>query len=227
MWKIICVEFFFRVQLQVKRSSSCTQVGEIQQRFIQRRHSLTSISGKGSPIEDKKLRTPWKMVRSIIAPSKTEPLKKKSLPSQPVKKPSLIEIAREQDPFLGIWMGPPEKMLQDPDSPSLKNPRSKSFEVPSSSQAELLNQRKIARGASYSPKTSVSSKISQNVTPNPEPTSKWSRVRNALLSREDVNLPSLDDNSNVSSPVSPQRTSGLFFADEESLKLSKGTLSGQ
>ena len=46
----------------------------------------------------------------------------------PTKKQSLIEIAREEDPFLGIWMGPPEKLnMPEP----TQNPRSKSFEVPS------------------------------------------------------------------------------------------------
>ena len=45
-------------------------------------------------------------------------------------------------------MGPPEKLSPEP----IKNPRSKSFEVPNSKQMEMLNQRKIARGASYSPK---------------------------------------------------------------------------
>ena len=40
----------------VKRSSSYTQVSDhrnysIQPKFVQRRHSLTSINGKGSPIE--------------------------------------------------------------------------------------------------------------------------------------------------------------------------------
>ena len=37
-------------------------------------------------------------VRSIIGTTKSEPVKKKSLPA---KKPSLIEMAREEDPFLG------------------------------------------------------------------------------------------------------------------------------
>ena len=106
---------------------------------MQRRHSLTSISGKGSPIEsDKKQKTPWKMMRSFMGSSnKTETaaaVKKKSsisttaVQQAPPKKQSLIEIAREEDPFLGIWMGPPEKL----DMPeTTKNPRSKSFEVPS------------------------------------------------------------------------------------------------
>ena len=42
--------------LSVKRSSSYTQVSDhrsynVQPKFVQRRHSLTSINGKGSPIE--------------------------------------------------------------------------------------------------------------------------------------------------------------------------------
>ena len=68
-------------------------------------------------------------MRSFIGSShKTEPVKKKSSVAPPTKKQSLIEIAREEDPFLGIWMGPPEKL----NMPEMtKNPRSKSFEVPS------------------------------------------------------------------------------------------------
>lgn len=50
----------------VKRSSSYTQVNDyyanVHPKFVQRRHSLTSISGKCSPTEDKKPKTPWKMV---------------------------------------------------------------------------------------------------------------------------------------------------------------------
>ena len=123
----------------VKRSSSYTQVSSdqrflIQPTFVQRRHSLTSISGKGSPIEEKKqqrsqpMKTPWpKLMRNFIG-NKHEPVKKKSLPA-PLKKPSLIELAREEDPFMGIWMGPPEKLVTPE---PVKNPRSKSFEVPSS-----------------------------------------------------------------------------------------------
>ena len=102
---------------------------KFQPKFVQRRHSLTSISDDCSPVESKKQKTPWKMVRSIIGSghSKPEPVKKKSVPP---KKPSLMEIAREEDPYLGIWMGPQEKL--DPDSVPNKNPRSKSFEVPTS-----------------------------------------------------------------------------------------------
>lgn len=69
---------------------------------------------------------------------------KTSVPA-PVKKRSLIEIAMEEDPFLGIWMGPPEK-LPNPLIQVEKNPRSKSFEVPSAKQLEMLNQGKVSRG---------------------------------------------------------------------------------
>ena len=48
----------------VKRSSSTGQVIEpkFQPKFVQRRHSLTSISDDCSPVESKKQKTPWKMV---------------------------------------------------------------------------------------------------------------------------------------------------------------------
>ena len=70
-------------------------------------------------------------------------------------------------------MGPPEKL-----SPEIcKNPRSKSFEVPTTKQVEMLNERKIARGASYSPKASVSSKVQQE-------SSKWSRVSSRQYSQD-------------------------------------------
>ena len=117
----------------VKRSSSTGQVTDplTKPKFVQRRHSLTSISDDCSPEEDIKKhhqKTPWKMVRSIMG--KNEPVKKKSVPSSSqVKKPSLMEIAREEDPYLGIWMGPQEKLEPDNNAPT-KNPRSKSFEVP-------------------------------------------------------------------------------------------------
>ena len=114
---------------------------------MQRRHSLTSISGKGSPIEsDKKQKTPWKMMRSFMGSSnKSEPataVKKKSSISTtvaPPKKQSLIEIAREEDPYLGIWMGPQEKL----DMPETdKNPRSRSFEVPSAKVSHFCFEKK-------------------------------------------------------------------------------------
>ena len=77
------------------------------------------------------------MMRSFIgSSSKTEPVKKKSSVVAPTKKQSLIEIAREEDPFLGIWMGPPEKLnMPEP----TQNPRSKSFEVPSAKVPFFLN----------------------------------------------------------------------------------------
>jgi hypothetical protein len=55
----------------VKRSSSYTQVSDhyhsnFHPKFLQRRHSLTSISGKCSPTEDKKQKTPWRMVNNLL-----------------------------------------------------------------------------------------------------------------------------------------------------------------
>ena len=123
--------------ISVKRSSSTGQVTDhLKSKFVQRRHSLTSISDDCSPEEDiikKHQKTPWKMVRSIMGHSKSDnqPVKKKAVTQQAVKKPSLMEIAREEDPYLGIWMGPQEKL--DPEMPlsgPKNNPRSKSFEVP-------------------------------------------------------------------------------------------------
>ena len=65
----------------------------------------------------------------------------------PTKKQSLIEIAREEDPFLGIWMGPPEKLnMPEP----TQNPRSKSFEVPSAkvtlASIIYLDARRLKKG---------------------------------------------------------------------------------
>ena len=143
--------------LSVKRSSSTGQVTDhllLQKpKFVQRRHSLTSISDDCSPEEDiikKHQKTPWKMVRSIIGSgygghSKSDnqqAAKKKVAAQQAVKKPSLMEIAREEDPYLGIWMGPQEKL--EPDSNSVlptapkNNPRSKSFEVPTAKVRRCL-----------------------------------------------------------------------------------------
>ena len=112
--------------------------------------------------------------------------------------------------FSGIWMGPPEKLSPEP----IKNPRSKSFEVPNAKQMEMLSQRKIARGASYSPKASVSGKISTDSS------SKWSKVRNAFLTREEIqfeeNQPNNNSSTTISSPSSPVvRNSASFFAEEE------------
>ena len=43
----------------------CNQVNEVQPRFVQRRHSLTSnpFPSICNPTEDKKSKTPWKMVK--------------------------------------------------------------------------------------------------------------------------------------------------------------------
>ena len=106
-------------------------------------------------------------------------------------------------------MGPPEKLSPEP----IKNPRSKSFEVPNAKQMEMLSQRKIARGASYSPKASVSGKISTDSS------SKWSKVRNAFLTREEIQFEETQPNNNssttISSPSSPVvRNSASFFAEE-------------
>ena len=106
-------------------------------------------------------------------------------------------------------MGPPEKLSPEP----IKNPRSKSFEVPNAKQMEMLSQRKIARGASYSPKASVSGKISADSS------SKWSKVRNAFLTREEIQFEETQPNNNssttISSPSSPVvRNSAPFFAEE-------------
>ena len=44
----------------------------------------------------------------------------------------------------------------------------------------MINQGKISRGISYSPKISVGAKTLPE-KPSPEASSKWSRVRNAFL----------------------------------------------
>ena len=83
----------------VKRSSSYTQVFDhythFQPRFVQRRHSLTSICGKGSPIEANEhhkksphQNTAWKMVRNFIGHKHQENAnvkKKASITSAPVQ----------------------------------------------------------------------------------------------------------------------------------------------
>ena len=62
----------------------------------------------------------------------------------------------------------------------------------------MLNQGKVARGVSYSPKISVGAKTLPE-KPSPEASSKWSRVRNAFLNRSDSLY--LEDNSLASMSV--------------------------
>jgi hypothetical protein len=178
--------------------------------------------------------------------SKADPVKKKSLP---VKKQSLIEMAREEDPFLGfklytkrrplqkfshqciiyvlgIWMGPPEKIMTQ------SEPRSKSFEVPGSppmKQLDLLTgQAKIERGVSYcSPKTSTTTASVAKLGDLQKPTSlgegsKWSRVRNAFLSREESFVDEANSLASMSLPSSPIRNSAMFFNEDE-VPTTKGT----
>ena len=79
----------------------------------------------------------------------------------------------------------------------------------------MLNQGKVSRGVSYSPKISVGAKTLPE-KPSPEASSKWSRVRNAFLNRSDSLY--LEENSlaSMSVPNSPVvRNSATFFAEDE------------
>ena len=72
---------------------------------------------------------------------------------------------------------------------------------------DMLNQGKVSRGVSYSPKISTTSvKPSTNIE-----NSKWSRVRNAFLSKDE----SITLEESMSMPSSPTRKSATFFTDED------------
>ena len=73
----------------------------------------------------------------------------------------------------------------------------------------MISQGKVSRGVSYSPKVSTSSAKNTNVG---EPSSKWSRVRNAFLSKDET----LTLEESMSMPSSPtQKSTGFFTEDLE------------
>ena len=79
----------------------------------------------------------------------------------------------------------------------------------------MLNQGKVARGVSYSPKISVGAKNLPE-KPSPECSSKWSRVRNAFLNRSDSLYLEENTLASMSMPNSPVvRNSAIFFAEDE------------
>ncbi len=76
----------------------------------------------------------------------------------------------------------------------------------------MLNQGKVSRGVSYSPKVSASGKPTgpQDKIGHVDNSSKWSRVRNALLHKAD----SLNLEESMSMPSSPVRNLNTFFVDD-------------
>ena len=78
-------------------------------------------------------------------------------------------------------------------------------------QLEVLNQGKVPRGVSYSPKiSSAGTKSSTSVEG-----SKWSRVRNAFLSKDETVHLMQEETTSMSMPNSPVRNSAIFFAEDE------------
>ena len=82
---------------------------------------------------------------------------------------------------------------------------------------EILNQGKVSRGVSYSPKISVATKSSTCVEG-----SKWSRVRNAFLNKDDALEVNLEETTSMSMPSSPVRNSAMFFTEDEPKVLKSG-----
>ena len=84
----------------------------------------------------------------------------------------------------------------------------------------MISQGKVSRGVSYSPK--VSTAAAAGTTSMPKNTSvteassssKWSRVRNAFLSKDE----SLTMEESMSMPSSPTQKTSSFFADTADLE---------
>lgn len=89
----------------------------------------------------------------------------------------------------------------------------------------MLNQGKVARGVSYSPKISVGSTSKPaappppppHEKPSPEVGSKWSRVKSALLHKSE-SLYLEDSLASMSMPSSPVRNSAIFFTEDDQPK---------
>ena len=77
-------------------------------------------------------------------------------------------------------------------------------------QLDMINQGKVSRGVSYSPKVSTSAKASANIE-----NSKWSRVRNAFLSKDET----LTLEESMSMPSSPTQKSTFFTEEETKVKV--------
>ena len=84
----------------------------------------------------------------------------------------------------------------------------------------MISQGKVSRGVSYSPKVSttataaaISMAKNTNIT-EASSSSKWSRVRNAFLSKDE----SLTMEESMSMPSSPTQKTSSFFADTADLE---------
>ena len=84
----------------------------------------------------------------------------------------------------------------------------------------MISQGKVSRGVSYSPKVSTAAAAAAtsmakntNIT-EASSSSKWSRVRNAFLSKDE----SLTMEESMSMPSSPTQKTSSFFADTADLE---------
>ena len=84
----------------------------------------------------------------------------------------------------------------------------------------MISQGKVSRGVSYSPKVSTTATAAAtsmakntNIT-EASSSSKWSRVRNAFLSKDE----SLTMEESMSMPSSPTQKTSSFFADTADLE---------
>ena len=75
-------------------------------------------------------------------------------------------------------------------------------------QLDMISQGKVSRGVSYSPKVSTAApSMPKNITEGGASSSKWSRVRNAFLNKDE----SLTLEESMSMPSSPTQKTSSFF----------------
>lgn len=85
-------------------------------------------------------------------------------------------------------------------------------------QLDMISQGKVSRGVSYSPKVSTAApSMPKNITEGGASSSKWSRVRNAFLNKDE----SLTLEESMSMPSSPTQKTSSFFADTADLEQPK------